>query len=217
VIRVHVFVEGQSEQAFVSNPLAEYLWTKGVLVNPILLGGRTAYARVRGDLVRKLKEDQSAFCATMIDFYGLGKGYPGFDENSTLPGAEQVERIEDSIKAEVCAMFRALRADQRLIPYLSLHEFEALLFSDVREFAGAMDKATLVPELQKILDEYACPEAIDNGKETAPSKRVLRLHPGYSKVIDGALAAKAVGIAKMRAACPHFRSWMEKLESLPVL
>lgn len=76
--RVYVIVEGP-EESFVKGPLAEALWPHDALLIPIILGvpghkgGRTNYARVQKDLVRQLKQDRTAYCSTMIDFYGLGR------------------------------------------------------------------------------------------------------------------------------------------------
>ena len=66
--RVVVIVEGATEEAFVKGPLAEALWPSQVYLTPIILGvpghqgGRTNYARVQKDLLRKLKQDTGAYC-----------------------------------------------------------------------------------------------------------------------------------------------------------
>ena len=68
---------------FVSSVLAEALWADEVYLTPILLGvpghkgGRPSYARVRKDVLLHLKQDKAARCSTMLDFYGLGPGFPG--------------------------------------------------------------------------------------------------------------------------------------------
>ena len=63
-------------------------------------------------------------------------------------------------------------------------------------------------------NEFPTPEDINDDRETAPSKRVLSAYPPYRKVLEGTLAARAVGINSMREACPHFRDWVESLEAL---
>lgn len=83
MIRLYVVVEGQTEESFVRNVLAEVLWASNVHPMPILLGtpghkgGRTNYARVKRDVVVLLKQDRGAYCSTMVDLYGLGSGFPG--------------------------------------------------------------------------------------------------------------------------------------------
>ena len=37
---------------------------------------------------------------------------------------------------------------------------------------------------------------------------------GYKKNADGPLVANRVGLAKIRAQCPRFDSWLTRLESL---
>ena len=83
MVRVKIVVEGQSEEAFVNDVLAPTFWPQQVYLFPILLGvpgqtgGRPSYARLKKDLLLHLKQDQSAYCSMMLDYYGLGLGYPG--------------------------------------------------------------------------------------------------------------------------------------------
>lgn len=69
-------------------------------------------------------------------------------------------------------------------------------------------------QFQAIRSAFATPEDINNNPNTAPSKRVLGLYPAYRKVLEGTLAAQAIGIDRMRQECPHFRVWLEQLEAL---
>jgi hypothetical protein len=95
-----------------------------------------------------------------------------------------------------------------------MHEFEAMLFSDCDALAGAIQKPSLAASFQSILAEFGCPEAINDGIETAPSKRILQLAPEFDKLLHGSIAATRTGLDKIRAACPHFNQWLDKLESL---
>jgi len=217
VNRLYVVVEGQTEESFVKNVLSETLWRSGVLPTPILLGrqgGRPSYARVRGDVIRLLKQERRAYCSTMIDLYGLG---PGFPECPPRPASNlaKVRDLEKAVKDDVCLEIPDLRPDLRFIPYLQLHEYEALLFSNPTAFAKAINQVNLGAHFQAIRDEFDTPEDINDDPNTAPSKRVVAACPGYRKVIDGTQAAVAVGIPAMREQCRHFRDWLEILESLP--
>ena len=64
-------------------------------------------------------------------------------------------------------------------------EFEALLFSDCQQFALGIGKPELTGPLQAIRDAFSNPEEIDDSPDTAPSKRVAALIPGYHKAFDG--------------------------------
>jgi len=214
VIRVYVVVEGQTEGSFVSDVLAEIFWPHQVYLNPILLGGHTSYARVSRDVLKLLKQDPAAYCSTMLDFYGLGKGFPGTPLPPNLTNIGKVRRIEDAFKEDICNRIRDFRPDFRFLPYVQLHEYEGLLFSDPPAFATAIRQPHLSQPFQVIRGQFPTPEDINDDANTAPSKRVLQAYPAYSKVIDGTLAARAVGIPAMRRECPHFRSWLERLETL---
>ena len=58
--------------------MAEVFWPAEIYLTPILLGalghkgGNTTFARVH-----QLKRDKTAHCTTMLDTYGLGRGFPG--------------------------------------------------------------------------------------------------------------------------------------------
>jgi hypothetical protein len=104
VIRVYAIVEGTTEESFVKGPLAEVLQLRNVYITPIILGvpghqgGRTNYARVQKDILLRLKQDQKSYCTTMIDFYGLGRGFPGIPLPPHLSNVEKVEHIETAVK-----------------------------------------------------------------------------------------------------------------------
>jgi Domain of unknown function (DUF4276) len=219
VIRLYVVVEGQTEEFF-GNVLAEVLWGSNVHPTPILLGtpghkgGRTSYARVKRDVLVLLKQDRAAYCSTMIDLYGLGPGFPGHPPPDRLSNIAKVRHVEQAVKEDICEEIPDLRADRRFIPYLQLHEYEAILFSDPAAFAAGINHPNLQREFQRIRDEFESPEDINNNPETAPSKRVLAACRNYRKVIEGTQAAAAVGIPIMREECRHFREWIELLESL---
>ena len=212
-----MIVEGATEESFVSGPLAEVLWLRQVYVRPIVLGGRTKYVRVKRDILRQLKQDHGSYCTTMIDFYGLGGGFPGTPAPLHLNSIQKVEHIERAVKEDVCRQIPEFRPDVRLIPYLCLHEYEGLLFSDPDAFAQSIGQPHLASRFHRIRNDFPTPEDINNDPETAPSKRVIDTYPTYRKVIEGTLAARAVGIQRMRQECAHFRRWVEQLEGLPEL
>jgi hypothetical protein len=105
--------------------------------------------------------------------------------------------------------------DWRLIPYLQRHEFEALVLAclrPLRELLDPSDHARL-DELKASLGQMG-PEDVNDGNQTAPSKRLQTSIPGYQKTLHGPLALEATGLATVRAACPRFDAWVRTLESL---
>lgn len=150
----------------------------------------------------------------MVDLYGLGRGFPGHPPPEHLSNIEKVRHVEKAVKEDICQEMPDLRADRRFIPYLQLHEYEAILFSDPAAFAIGINYPNLQRQFQGIRDEVESPEDINDHPETAPSKRILAACPNYRKVIEGTQAAAAVGIPNIRQQCHHFREWIESLEDL---
>lgn len=106
------------------------------------------------------------------------------------------------------------QSERRFIPYISVHEFEALLFSDSTSLAEAIEIKE--NKITCILDECGEPEAINNKQETAPSKRLDKLSKNgkFPKTTKGITIATEIGIDKIRGKCPVFNNWIAKLESL---
>jgi len=220
VTRVSVIVEGPTERSFVQQVLAPLLWAREIYLTATILGapghkgGRTIFARVKKDVLRQLKEDRTACCSTMLDFYGLGRGFPGTPLPANLSNVDKVLHVERAMKEDIVAEVPDLRPDVRFLPYLQLHEYEGLLFSNPEAFANGIYQSHVAAQFQAIRDGFPTPEDIDDNPGTAPSKRVLSFCPTYNKVLDGTRAASAVGVEAMRRECPHFRDWVESLGKL---
>ncbi|MCY4502975.1 MAG: DUF4276 family protein [Alphaproteobacteria bacterium] len=209
--RLHVFVEGQTEQAFVEEILRGHLWSAGChSVVARLMGGVPGWTRVRRDIERQLKQDRGCSVALMADYYRLpqtsGRAWPG---RAASTGANAVEAaLQECVASSMGGGF-----DQgRFQPLVMMHEFEAMLFSDCEAFGRAIERPDLIPDFQAIRDGFGSPEEIDDSPETAPSKRIKALYGGYDKRLMGNLAALEIGLDRIRAECPHFRSWLERLE-----
>ena len=208
MIRLVIVVEGRTEEEFVKLLLAAHLLQHGVLAIPRVLGqaerrgGNVSVERLVTDLAQ-LSYDFDAV-TTLVDFYG-------FRQRPTDDVRELEQFIDD---AYARSPHRQLRGD-RVFAYVQRHEFEALLFSDVRAFArAAVASSDAERELAAVRDQFASPEDINDRSDTAPSKRIASAIPDYDKVLGGALAAEAIGLDAMRRECPRFSAWMNRLESL---
>ena len=73
-------------------------------------------------------------------------------------------------------------------------------------------RPSLTPSFQAIRNEFDTPEQINDSPDTAPSKRVLGLFPGYQKPLLGTLAAQEIGLDAIRRECAQFSDWIERLE-----
>lgn len=168
---------------------------------------------MQNDIERRLKEDRSddLFFTTMIDLYALHHDFPGRKEADRFHSQpyDHVEYLEKSWNMET--------KDCRFIPFIQLHEFEAYLFVDVTQLVEFFDNANHgIGQLQRIADGAKSPELIDDGQHTAPSKRIIAQFPTYKrlKTTVGPQMAQLIGLQRIRSACPHFDSWLGRLEQL---
>lgn len=220
--RLLIHVEGQTEERFVNEVLAPHLYGHGyTAVGARLLGNTRArssrggvpkWSSARRDILRHLKEDVGCLVTTMVDYYGL-REWPGVADSKKLPFGDKATAVENALRSAIAAELGGEHESRRFLPFVVMHEFEALLFSDCQVFADSIGKPGLAPEFQAILDSFGNPEAINDSPTTAPSKRVEALFPRYKKVLRGVEATKAIGIETILAACPHFRDWVERLLS----
>ena len=223
MVRLSVHVEGQTEERFVNELLASHLYGQGFshiwarLYGSARKRGRgTGWPTVRGELVRHLKEDKTIIATTMTDYYGMpqsgSKAWPGRAAAAELPFPERAKAVEDALSADIESAMGSRFDRRRFIPFVMMHEFEALLFSDCNQFAIGIDRPELATVFQRVRDAFSSPEAIDDSPLTAPSKQIEALVPGYEKPLLGALAALEIGLETMRAECPHFDCWVSRLE-----
>ena len=102
------------------------------------------------------------------------------------------------------------------MPYLQLHEYEALLFSDLEAFRYADVPTRTINSWQAQLATFAGPEDVNNSRQTAPSKRLIAGWPRYehAKPQFGVLLAERIGLPTIRAKCSRFNDWISRLEAL---
>ena len=226
--RLLLHVEGQTEETFVREVLAPHLCGCGYgAVGARLLGNARQRERrggIRGweavcrDITDCLKEDAGSFATTMVDYYGLPRAgrraWPGRAHAATVGFDDKADVVERALLAEVRRHMGTGFDPRRFVPYVMMHEFEALLFSDCEGFARGIGRPELRGSLQSIRDAFGSPEEIDDDPETAPSKRVGSLVPAYDKPTQGVLAALEIGLGRMRRECPHFGTWLVQLEAL---
>jgi hypothetical protein len=112
---------------------------------------------------------------------------------------------------------KAFQQDIALPNFLAnviVHEFEGLLFSAPDAFADWFDEPGVVAELTEIRRGFDSPEHINEGRETAPSKRILAVCDTYDKIAHGSLIALDIGLDAIRQECPLFDAWVGQVEAL---
>jgi len=222
MIRLHIIAEGQTEQGFVKNVLAPHLakfsvfadarcvlTSKDSHLNKAYRGGMTSYLKAKQDIQDWLKEDKHPECrfTTMFDLYALPDNFPGYTEAMGFCDPyERIRILEERLAEET--------ADRRFIPYIQLHEFEALILADPQQLGQEyLEHDSQIQNLVKMVSGKN-PELINDGPETAPSKRILREIPEYKKTTAGPAVAEKIGIATLRTKCRHFHAWLSILEQL---
>jgi hypothetical protein len=219
--RLNFIVEGQTEETFVNRMIRPHLATYAIHVNVrcvttgrkrgrVFRGGMPNYLKIKNDIQGWLSEDSEAYLTTFFDFYGLTHDFPGYQQAlSKKTIAEKLSCLQDAFSQDVDNI--------RLIPYVQLHEFEALLYSNPSIFDETMQIYSFnskLNQLNEISNAYASPEEINNNPNTAPSKRVLNLYKGYEKITHGCDAAELMGLSSMREKCELFNQWLKTLEAL---
>ena len=226
--RLLVHVEGQTEEDFVNLILAPHLLDYGFTqVSARLLGnarlrdrrgGIRSWNAVRNDILNHLKEDTSCLATTMVDYYALPqsgeKAWPGRAESGRLSFAWKAPTVQDALLKDIGEAMGSSFNPRRFVPYVMMHEFEGLLFSDCDRFSAGIGMPNLAPQFSAIRAAFGTPEEINDSPETCPSRRVAVLFPGYQKPLHGVDAVRAIGLNAIRAECPFFRGWIERLEAL---
>ena len=207
---VNILCEGQSEEIFAKRLLAPYFSKYNIYITPIILGGVARYGGIRREL-KRIGKDSSSYLSTMLDFYKLPQDTPGMNRIDQLGP----ENAGDSVESEIYMDLRDELNCRDFIPNLLIHEYEALLFSNVECFSCCEGiTESMLRRFSKIRYDYATPEQINSGEQTAPSKRILQIYPSYQKISDGILIASNIGIEKMLEECPHFAKWIQKIQEL---
>ena len=141
---------------------------------------------------------------SLIDYYGLR----GRQQRS-------VEEVEEFVRHAVTRRMRGRHT--RILPYVQRYEFEGLLFSDLNAVARVIEVSPKqLAELRRIRSNFATPEAINDGRNSAPSKRLKRAIPAYDKVLHGPEIAEWTTIEMILRECPRFRDWVSRLEALRI-
>lgn len=217
--KIFVLVEGQTEELFVKDLLVPnfsqneihfiptIITTKVVKNKPNFKGGIKSYGKVKSNLLKLFDDTSADIITTMIDYYKLPTDFPGYSNRPMGDFYSRVLYLEEKFKEDI--------NDNRFIPYLQVHEFEAYLFSSSAGFNKVFfDRNRELEHIKNIINQFNNPEAINEGEETAPSKRLMNIFRGYKKTTDGISIAKHLGLKTIRTSCSHFNNWLKTMESI---
>lgn len=226
-VHVYVVVEGHTEQTFVRDVLTPATSYQGIYLYPALMGkpghkgGDIRFDRAKNDIGNFLQQRHNTYVSTMFDYSRIAADWPGMAEvccrlknGATLTAGQKATILETAMQRAIEEALPDSDAQRRFVPYIEMHEFEALLFSDARVLA---EKADIdLSAIHRILDKYGEPEEINDNPLQAPSKQIMALNNSYRKVAMGKAVAEAIGISTLRKKCSHFNEWLAKLERFAV-
>lgn len=217
LIEIVVIVEGKTEEIFIKDILAPYLAKKNIFMTPIIIskpgqkGGDVRFVRAINDITLHMKQRDDTYVTLLVDYYGIKGDWPGLEsaKSQTIP-LKIAKIINDATQKAVDSQLHGYGSSFRFVPNIAVHEFESLLFSDVKELAYQLGvKEKLV---EAIIKECGEPEKINDSSRTAPSKRLEKLYNRYKKTSTGITIAKSIGVIKMREKCPVFNNWLKNFE-----
>lgn len=213
--RLVVIVEGDSEEEFINSILCPYLYSKEIYSIDCFKikhskGGLSKYSHLKKDILNTIYESD-VVVTTLIDFYALPKDFPKFDESTYIINkSDRLDFLENSIKEEIELTQNKLFPN--LIPYIQLHEFEALIFSSIVGVKELFENSEAnFDKIEAIINQYPNPEDINDNSNTAPSKRLIANIKGYNKILDGVSIIEEIGIEKILDKCPRFNNWLNTI------
>ncbi len=210
MIRVAISVEGQTEDEFCKHILTPYFLTKGIQLIPIIVttkrekcgvkhkGGCINLDRVKREVSKLLPSFD--YVTTFYDLYGFnGVG------NITA----------DELEQKMAELFN----NKKFIPYIQKYEFETLLFSEPSYYEEYFDNIQAKIDIENIINSCGGNiEDINNSKETAPSKRIIKFLDDYDeafkKDFDGPLIIDDIGLTRVMEESPRFSQWIGKITDL---
>ncbi len=210
---IYIIVEGQTEEEFVKKVLCHRFYREGIYdIRALLMrtghggkGGAITYDRFKSNVIRLCKSEPDVLITSLIDFFRLDTSFPGVEKATLIADKfARVAFLEEAIANDI--------GQKNVLPYLQLHEFEGLLFSDISGFDIIPGlSATHRTNIQAVISAYPTPEHINDGPETAPSKRLEKLIHKYNKTLHGPYIAEQIGIDLICEKCARFSTWLEKL------
>jgi Domain of unknown function (DUF4276) len=208
MVRVLAVVEGPTERDFCRTLLAPHLGGRNVHFSACVIGkpghkgGVPNWERAKKEITDLLRTAPAL--TTMFDLYALPMSWPGRSEAARrgLQDRNAAEFIEQQIGQAVASEISLRESQFSFIPYLSVYEFEAPLFSDPAILAGVTGGRDHAKKFQDVLDKCGECEKINNNFATKPSARITHIAARYQKKIDGPSVASRIGLQKIREKCP---------------
>ena len=214
---LHILCEGQTEEIIAREVLEPHFSAPDIRVSwsifttsrpaggPAFKGGLSRWPKVERELRRLLRDSSTTVLTTMFDYYAFPSGAPGMADRPHGAPNDRVTHVESALAKAI--------DDRRFLPNLVLHEIETWVLADCARLGQVMGDHAPAAELERIVQHRSGPELVNEGVNTAPSKRIMNAYPQYVKVVDGPLVIADASLGSIRNSCPHADSWLREIEA----
>jgi hypothetical protein len=157
MLRVNVVVEGQAEEEFVNGVMAPEFHARQIFMfgralqtgrrgGVVYRGGAVKYQRLQKELLRWQAANPNAVRTTMIDLHRLADDFPGY--KPAMKSRDPFDRARMLEKEMASDMDMPL-----FLPYIQVHEFEALLLTQPEIFSSEFPEHA--NEVERLCDSVA--------------------------------------------------------------
>jgi hypothetical protein len=215
--KLHILVEGPTEQAVVRDAIGPYLSSADLYVNSSILitnrpaggpaykGGVSNWAGILKDIRPLLGDSSITLLTTLFDYYAFPADAPGMANRPSGSPYKRVKHVEHALAETI--------SSRRFLPHLVIHEIEAWVLAACQRLGDLMGDPSGAEQLSRVVQREASPELVDEGTETAPSKRIKAAYPRFRKTLDGPLVIADAGMDAIRQCCPHADQWLTNIEA----
>jgi hypothetical protein len=217
VRHLHILCEGQTEEMIARSVIEPHFTsadsyvtlsiftTKRPAGGPAFKGGLSHWPKLERELRLLLRDSSITVLTTMLDYYAFPSDAPGMADRPHGSPHHRIRHVESALAKRI--------GDERFLPNLVLHETEAWVLADCRRLGGVMGDSVPAAELERIVRQESGPELVNDGVDTAPSKRIMNAYPQYRKTVDGPLVIQDAGLGLIRSSCPHADGWVHEVEA----
>jgi hypothetical protein len=212
-----IICEGQTEQSFCKKILKEHLNQFDIDIEYPLIshsdGGIVKWIHLKTQIESTLTINPEYYVTTFIDYYGMEYHHDFPDWNITLSQPVKSDRMDTLEAGMLNDITESMKP--KFIPFVQLHEFEALVFSDYDKFEDYYEpREANFNALNIICNDNPNPETINDSPLTAPSKRLSNNIRRYDKIDHGVDICELIGLVTMRTKSPRFNKWIDNLENI---
>jgi hypothetical protein len=168
-------------------------------------GGGMVWKHYQDDLRRLLGATNYRCVSILVDFYAYPRNGPGVECCSRPHQPRKCAELRSQAMADAIG-------NPRFVPHVVLHEFETWVIAAAVGAGSVLGDVAIAKALQAEAHSVGGDvELLNDSRQTAPSKRVLRCWPDYDKVTDGIEVIREAGLGTVMGRCPGLEVWVRQL------